>query len=62
MPNEKELNRELVERLFDLLELKLLNQGNTVKGLDRAIRRAKATMTKEQIAWVEALANDTLKE
>ena len=54
MPNSKELDKELVERLFDLLEIKELNKGQEVKGLDRAIRRARAAMTKEQIAWVEA--------
>ena len=58
MPTEKELNKELIERLYDLLEIRNLNQNLDVKGLDRAIRRAKAPMSEEQIAWVEKLVNE----
>ena len=57
MPNTKELDKELMERLYDLLEIRNLNPGKEISGLDRAIRRAKAPMTKEQIAWVEELAS-----
>ena len=58
MPNTKELDRELIERLYDLLEIQKMNQGKEVAGLDRAIRRAKAPMSEEQIAWVEKLVNE----
>lgn len=58
MPTPKEIDRELVERLYDLLVIKKANPGITVNELDKAIRRAKAPMTADQIAWVEKLANE----
>ena len=60
MPNVKELDRELVERLYDLLVIKAANEGIKVKELDRAITRAKAPMSEEQIAWVEKLVNEIM--
>jgi len=57
MPNTKELDRELMERLYDLLVIKRANPDTTVNELERAICRAKAPMTEEQIAWVEKLAS-----
>ena len=60
MPNSKELDRELVERLFDLMVLKALNTGTKVKGLESAIIRAKAPMSEEQIAWVEKLVAEKM--
>ena len=58
MSNEGRLHRELTERLYSLLELKKLNQGQEVNGLDQAIRWAMAPMSEEQIAWVEKLVNE----
>ena len=58
MPNTKEIDKELMERLYDLLIIKKANPGVTVNELDRAISRAKAPMTVEQIAWVEKLIAD----
>ena len=57
MPSEKELNKELMERLYDLLVVKnSLPKGLILPELNKAIRRASAAMTKEQIKWVEELA------
>ena len=61
MLNTKEIDRELVERLYDLLIIKAANAGIKVKELDRAITRAKAPMTEEQIAWVEKLVAETME-
>ena len=58
MPNTRELDRELTERLYDLLKIKNANSGMKNSALEDAIKRAKASMTKEQIAWVEALISD----
>ena len=43
------------ERLFDLLLFQKANEGKTLKGLSRMISRAKAGMSKEDIAFVEQL-------
>ena len=54
MPSEK----ELIERLYDLLIIKnSLPEGLTLTELNKAIRRASAAMSKEQISWVEELAS-----
>ena len=53
MTTNKEIDKDMADRLFDLLIIEKLNKGYRVKGLDRSIRRAKASMTKESIAWVE---------
>ena len=59
MPNTKELDRELMERLYDLLLIKNAVPANLkIIELDRAIKRAKASMSKEQIAWVEELVKE----
>ena len=60
MPNTKELDRELVERLYDLLVIKAANAGVKVKELDNAVIRAKAPMSEEQIAWVEKLVAERM--
>ena len=57
MPNTKELDKELAERLFDLLKIKKANGKVTNIALDDAISRAMAAMSEEQIAWVEKLVN-----
>ena len=60
MPNTKELDRELIERLHDLLIIKAANKGTINKELDKAITRAKAPMSAEQIAWIETLVNEVM--
>jgi hypothetical protein len=46
--NPAEVNKESAERLYDLLSIK-----KDSKKPDELIARAKASMTKESIAWVE---------
>ena len=59
MPNIKEMDRELMERLYDLLLIKNAVPADLkIIELERAIKRAKTSMTKEQIAWVEELVNE----
>ena len=53
MATPKEIDRELTDRLFELLSIKKANQGVVNQKLDDAINRTKASMTKEAIAWVE---------
>ena len=53
MATPKEIDREQADRLYELLSVKKDNKGTENKTLDKAIGRAKATMTKEAIAWVE---------
>ncbi|MCL2235947.1 MAG: hypothetical protein FWB98_05875 [Defluviitaleaceae bacterium] len=53
MANNLEIREKQTERLFDLLELKAINSGIKVNGLDKLIERAKAPMDKEDIASVE---------
>ena len=60
MPNTKELDKELVDRLLVLMVIKALNPDTKIKGLEREIIRAKGPMTTEQIAWVEALVAETI--
>ena len=61
MPNIKEMDRELIEKLLDLMVIKAAlvkaNPEIEIKELDRAIIRAKAPMSEEQIAWVEKLVS-----
>ena len=55
MPSTREVDRELCERLYDLLTVKRDQPPGTKNpSLDRAIKRVRAAMTKELIAWVEA--------
>jgi len=49
----KEIDRELADRLYELLMIKKINPEISVKGLDNAIGRVKAAMSKENIAWIE---------
>ena len=53
MATPKEIDREQADRLYELLSIRKDNKGTENKTLDKAIGRAKATMTKESIAWVE---------
>ena len=57
MTSTREIDRELCERLYDLLLVKQeMPPGIKNKALERAIRRVRSAMTKEQIAWVEEVA------
>lgn len=58
MATPKEIDKELMERLYDLLVIQKANPNIKINELDKAISRAKASMTAEQIAWVEKLVND----
>ena len=59
--SEKELNKQMIDRLLELMVLKVEhdknNPGKAFVELDRAIIKAKAPMTEEQIAWVEKLVS-----
>jgi len=50
-----EIRREQTEKLYDLMRMRLDNMaaGVNVIGLDELIRRTKASMLKEDVAWVE---------
>lgn len=58
MANLTEITIAKKELLFDLFTLEKENAGYTVKGLDRLIRKAKAGMSKEDIAYVIALVEE----
>ena len=49
----KEIEREQADRLYELLMIKKYNTDQKNVMLSLAINRAKATMSKESIAWVE---------
>ena len=53
MATPKEIDREQTDRLYELLWIKANNGGQKNKALNSAISRAKASMSKETIAWVE---------
>ena len=53
MATPKEIDKDQADRLYELLMIKKDNKNTENIYLDRAIGRAKATMTKETIAWVE---------
>ena len=53
MSNLAEIREQRCESLFDLLELKKLNQGTQIKGIDSKIERCKAAMKVEDIKHVE---------
>jgi len=58
MPNLAEIKITQNSYLFELLDIKKQNSGQEVKGLDRAILALKATMSQEEIAYVEKLVNE----
>ncbi|MCL2223780.1 MAG: hypothetical protein FWB96_02295 [Defluviitaleaceae bacterium] len=58
MANLTEITIAKKELLFDLLTLERENSGHAVKGLGRLIRKAKAGMSKEDIAYVVALVEE----
>ena len=49
----KEIDKVLTDWLYELLMIKKSNPDLKMKGLSAAIGRTKASMTKENIAWVE---------
>ena len=53
-----EMEQIQMDRLFDLLSLQRDNQGTKIVGLNKQIARAKASMKKENIAWVEKMINE----
>ena len=53
MATPKAIDKEQADRLYELLLIKKDNKRVKNKSLSMAIGRAKATMTKEAIAWVE---------
>ena len=59
MATPKEIDKEQADRLYELLCIKQDSKDPNSKALIKAINRAKATMTKEAIAWVEKYASDT---
>ena len=57
MATPKEIDKDQADRLFELLIIEKNNQGTINPMLTVAINRAKASMTKEAIAWVEQHVN-----
>ena len=55
MASYLEIEKEQMDRLFDLLMIQKANQSVKVLKLDESIARAKASMKKENIAWVEQM-------
>ena len=49
----QEIEREQMDRLFELLMIERENKGIEVKRLKEYIIKTKASMRKENIAWVE---------
>ena len=60
MATSSEMRREQTEKLYDLLKMKTDNAAAGVKviGLDELIRRTKASMLKEDVAWVEKVLSE----
>ena len=50
---DAELRKEQMDKLYDLLKLQADNHNITVKGLKELINKTKASMSKEDVAWVE---------
>jgi len=55
MAIELEIREKQKDKLFDFLVLLKLNEGSKIRGLNRMISKAKALMSKEDIADVEKL-------
>lgn len=53
MAISNELSREDKHRLFELLEIYALDDSRLRAGLDMMIKKTRAGMTKEDVAWVE---------
>ena len=61
MPTNAEMRSQQTEKLFDLLKLQMDNKALHIKGLNELISRAKVSMTKEDVAWVEKTLQDLYK-
>jgi hypothetical protein len=53
MPTNAELRSIQTDKLYDLLKLRLDNEDAKVKGLDEIINKTRASMSQEDVAWVE---------
>jgi len=53
MGTNSESRRELNDKLYDLLKIKLEAKDMKLRSLDEAINKTKSIMTKEDVAWVE---------
>ena len=58
MATNLEIEKEQMEKLFDLLMIKKENSGIKVNKLGESINRTKAGMKKENIAWVEKMVEE----
>ena len=61
MSTKAELSEAKCEALFDLLELQILNPGNTINGLVSKITRCKAAMSEQDIAHVMKMIKELEK-
>ena len=62
MATNKEIGREDMRKLFELLEIQHAEGEEAMKkALLRLINHTKSSMTKEDIAWVEQQVQDTFK-
>jgi hypothetical protein len=57
MPSSIELRAAQKTELFDLLELKLLNEaeGKSISGIEKLVARKTAAMEAEDVAYVEKI-------
>lgn len=58
MASAVEIEKEQMEKLYDLLMIRENNKGMKIIGLHETIVRAKASMKKENIAWVEQMIEE----
>ena len=58
MPSTLEIQTIQKERLYDLLILEKTNPDIKIKGLSMQISKAKAVMTKEDIAYITELVDE----
>ena len=58
MANITEIRVTQKEWLFDLLKLRLRNEGKKIDELNEMIVRAKAKMEQEDVAWVEKMIKE----
>ena len=58
MATNLEIEKEQMEKLYDLLMIKKENEGIKIKRLSDTIARTKAGMKKENIAWVEQMTSE----
>jgi hypothetical protein len=61
MPSNEEMRTQKSEYYYQLLNLKKLNEGKEVIGLNNLIGLTKASMLEPDIAWVEKNFADSNK-